>query len=300
MTTGDPVLDFVLSLRAPAATAAMRAVSAASSPEAYLAILPVVYWLISRRVGIILLAADAVASLGAVVAKGIVAAPRPPDAGESAWLARTETAHAFPSGHATSTASTCFTVAALFPALRAFAVAAALTVLVAVSRLYLGLHYSGDVAAGAALGLVVAFSVVAAAPRAGPMLARLPLGARASLGLLFLPVLLVNSGPPALIIACSAAGAFCGHALADAWGWRVPTGNPRRLPAYGALRLLLGMPVLIGIGVGLGDPLTSPALEVAARFLVLGAFVTLLGPRLFMAAEGATPWTGGFRRRPSH
>ncbi|HEX9708357.1 MAG TPA: phosphatase PAP2 family protein, partial [Candidatus Thermoplasmatota archaeon] len=225
MATGDPVLDFVLSLRTPAATMAMRAVSAASSPEAYLALIPVVYWVLSRRAGLLLLGAGAVASLSAVILKDIVAAPRPPDAGPSAWLARAETTHAFPSGHATSTAATCFTLAGLHPSLRAAAAAGLLTGLVGLSRLYLGLHYFPDVLAGAALGAGAALAFVLAAPRAGPWLARLPLPARASLGLFFVPALVLNSSPPAVLIAWAAAGALGGHALADAWGWQLPTGR---------------------------------------------------------------------------
>jgi hypothetical protein len=62
----------------------------------------------------------------------------------------------------------------------------------------------------------------------------------------------------------------------------------------------LGLPAILAVAVGLGDPLTAPPLEAAARFLALGSFVTLVGPRLFQAVERTAPWTEGFRRRPSH
>lgn len=300
MTTGDPVLDFALSMRGPALTTAMRAISAASSPEALVALLPVIYWVFSRRLGLLLLISVGAASLTAVVAKDLVASPRPPDAGESAWLARAETPHAFPSGHASSTSSASFSVAALRPSLRAAAVAGLLTALVSFSRLYLGLHYFADVAAGAALGAAFAAAVVLGAPRASRWLAKLPLAARAAAGLSFLLPLAVNHTAPAVLIACSVAGSLSGHALAEAWGWKVQTGRPSTLPAYGALRILIGLPVLFGAGLGLGDPLLADPLELAARFLLLGLFVTLAGPRLFMAVEKALPWTAGFSRRPSH
>jgi undecaprenyl-diphosphatase len=300
MTTGDPLLDFAVSLRSPGATAVMVAVSAASSPEAFFLLLPCVYWVLSRRVGLLLFVADAAASLGAVMAKDIVAAPRPPDAGPTAWLARAETQYALPSGHATSTAAACSTPVALSPALRAAALAAAITATVGFSRMYLGLHYTVDVVAGAGLGAATAALFVWAAPRAGRALARAPLAARASSGLLFLLPLAINHTPPAVLIASAAAGALCGHALADARGWRLKTGHPATLPAWGLLRILIGLPVIIGIAVGLGDPTAGPVGPITARFLPLGLFVTLIGPRLFLAVERAAPWDEGFRRRPSH
>lgn len=300
MTTGDPVLDFAISLRDPLLTVMMSAASAASSPQALVALIPVIYWVLSRRVGLMLLVTVGASSATAVVVKDVVAAPRPPNVGEGAWIGSPLTTYAFPSGHATSTAAATATPVALRPSVRAAAAAASITALVSFSRLYLGVHYFADVAAGAVLGAAIATAVVLAAPRVAPALGRLPLAARTALGLVFLAPLAVNASALAILTTCPVAGALCGHVLAEAWGWKVETGRPGALPAYGILRVALGLPVLIGLGLGLGDPLSAGPLELSGRFLLLGAFVTLLGPRVFMAVERATPWTAGFSRRPSH
>jgi len=67
----------------------------------------------------------------------------------------------FPSGHAATAFAAAGVVALLHPRLRAPALA--LAALVALSRLYLGVHYPLDVLAGAALGLAIAWTAVAAA-----------------------------------------------------------------------------------------------------------------------------------------
>jgi undecaprenyl-diphosphatase len=101
------------------------------------------------RVFVTLLVADAVAELAADVLKAALPRHRP----RVHQLGGRLTEHSFPSGH-TTTSFACATVLAAFvPRLRVpFYV---LAVLVAVSRLYNGVHYPTDVIAGAALGTAV-------------------------------------------------------------------------------------------------------------------------------------------------
>jgi undecaprenyl-diphosphatase len=79
----------------------------------------------------------------------------------------------FPSGHATSAFAAAGVVMALHPALRAPALA--LAALVALSRVYLGVHHPVDVLAGALLGAAIAAVVVLAARRLPGAPARAPL-----------------------------------------------------------------------------------------------------------------------------
>jgi membrane-associated phospholipid phosphatase len=68
-----------------------------------------------------------------------------------------------PSGHAATAAAAAGVVALLHPRLRA--PLAALVAAIALSRVYLGVHYPSDVIVGAALGLAIAWIVVALARR---------------------------------------------------------------------------------------------------------------------------------------
>ncbi len=114
------------------------------------------------------LASVLVSSLASTLAKLAFERPRPPhgDAGidpvgalPSSW--------SFPSGHATTAFAAAAALGMLCPRLRlpALAVAAA----VAVSRVYLGVHYAFDVLAGAVLGAAIGVLLVLLARRAVPV-----------------------------------------------------------------------------------------------------------------------------------
>ncbi len=288
MATGDPLLDFALGLRSAALTPLMRAASEANSAYAYVLVVPLVYWVLSRRVGFRLLLADAAGTVATVVMKDGFALPRPPDSGETAWLTEAD-GYGFPSGHASAAATTWSTLAALTKRLPLALFGAAVTVAVALSRLYLGVHYGRDVVGGALLGLGVGLTVLAAGPALEGRLRALSRRQRYAAALIFPALLLLNASRDAIVIDCAATGAVFGHLAASDWGWTIGTGDPRKLPLFGALRLLLGLPVLAMLAVGLGSPSSTDPALLAVRFALLGVFVTLLGPRLFGAAEAGLP-----------
>lgn len=93
--------------------------------------------------------------------------PRPPlgDAGIAA-VGTLPSSWSFPSGHATTAFAAAVALGLLCPRLRlpALVLAAA----VALSRVYLGVHYAADVVAGAALGAVIGVALVVALRRALP------------------------------------------------------------------------------------------------------------------------------------
>ncbi|MET9326455.1 phosphatase PAP2 family protein [Tsukamurella sp. NPDC003166] len=113
------------------------------------------------------LAAVAGAAAVAEVIKLIVGRPRPPAADQ---LSAYEATLSYPSGHVTGTAALLLAIALVGtvgrPAARSAAVAAALvvTVFVAWTRLYLGVHWLTDVSAGLLVGAATAALVVALAP----------------------------------------------------------------------------------------------------------------------------------------
>jgi undecaprenyl-diphosphatase len=83
---------------------------------------------------------------------------------ESRWV-RMPTSTSFPSGHSASAATFAVAVGDLAPGLRVPLGAAAS--LVCFSRVYTGVHYPGDVVAGAAVGAVLGRLTSAAVRRIG-------------------------------------------------------------------------------------------------------------------------------------
>jgi undecaprenyl-diphosphatase len=108
------------------------------------------------------------ASLVSTWAKAVFERPRPPLAhvGISA-IGQLPSSPSFPSGHAATSFGAAVALAVLVPRVRWWALG--LAALVAVSRVYLGMHFTADVAAGAVLGSAVALLVVVAARRLPPV-----------------------------------------------------------------------------------------------------------------------------------
>lgn len=90
----------------------------------------------------------------AQVAKTRVKRARPYEADGVVRLIRPPTGSSYPSGHACVTAAMMSVLAAEGPP-RLRAVGAGLTVFVAASRVYVGVHYPSDVVGGAGLGLLL-------------------------------------------------------------------------------------------------------------------------------------------------
>lgn len=99
------------------------------------------------------------ADLLALALKTATGRPRPYEAIASADpLLRTDLGASFPSGHAATSFAGAVLLACVFR--RAVPALLTLATLIAVSRVYVGVHYPLDVLAGAALGTAVALAVV--------------------------------------------------------------------------------------------------------------------------------------------
>lgn len=124
-------------------------------------------------------AAFVVASAASDALKAVFDRARPPLGTEGVTALVTLPADAsLPSGHATTAFAAAGVVALVHPRLRAAALA--LAALVAMSRVYLGVHHPLDVVAGALLGLAIAALVVAAGRRAPAIARRLSGAVRAA------------------------------------------------------------------------------------------------------------------------
>jgi membrane-associated phospholipid phosphatase len=153
MTSADVYLDEDLAaLRHEALTALAKAITDAASSTvgaAAAVIVPVVLWLAHRRrdaVHALLLIGGALAV--AFLVKALVHEHRPP---QRLWVIAPNNPYSFPSGHATVAAALALT-AVLITSGRSRPLVAAVGALfaagVALTRLYLGVHYLPDVAGG--------------------------------------------------------------------------------------------------------------------------------------------------------
>lgn len=153
------VLEEMIEHRDTALTTAMRLITDVFSPGGTIAlgvfVAALLAWRRSAASAVFVLGSTAVASAATLALKYTFARQRPPLVDHLA----NETDYGFPSGHVTGTTAlllaTTVAVTAGWAARRrlAFVVPAAVIGAVAASRLYLGVHWFSDTAAGFAIGI---------------------------------------------------------------------------------------------------------------------------------------------------
>ena len=163
----DVSLFRILNQVPPAVASVLTPLSRLFLPAGIIAVVVLtVGYVVARTRSVLPLAAGAIAAGGAWalahVAKALADRPRPYQVIAGAML-RQQPAHgtSFPSSHTAVTMAVVLALAAFLPRALA-AVAVAYAVLVAWSRVYLGVHYPLDVVAGAGIGMAVGGAVLLA------------------------------------------------------------------------------------------------------------------------------------------
>ena len=254
----------------PALQGVMRALSFLGQQEFFLAMLPVLFVFASPRqairISVFLLvqhAINATAKLG-------THSPRPYWVDPRVTAGATETSYGLPSGHA-QTAAIWLYAASVLHWRWLWPLAIALPVLIGLSRVYLGVHFAGDVLGGWLLGLAVLALYLAFEARVVAWLKRQTFTAHLLLGALVAAVILLAG----ILTQAAVAG------IADPAGWAQYAGHARDLDdfftASGALfGLLAGAALAHRAGFDLGA--TPPTRRLRRLLLaVAGSLVLWLG-----------------------
>lgn len=159
---GVDIIHFIQSFSNPLLDTFFRVITNFGDVPFYLVALALIYWLYSKKTGAHLAAALIIFGFVTQIIKGVVGWTRPyQQVPSDAKAISTATGYSFPSGHSQST-GTFWPVAVHFctdntrkKILTILGIVAIF--LIPFSRVYLGVHYPGDVVFGLALGLVGAF-----------------------------------------------------------------------------------------------------------------------------------------------
>lgn len=284
----------------------------------YLALIPFIYWTLDRGIALRVLLALMLTDCVGTTAKLLLHEPRPywlngtglGDASAIRIMA-TEPSYGAPSGHAGNSFAVWIHLAWRWRQRRMWTIAIALVVLIALSRLYLGVHFPRDILLGWLLGACMLYAFVAAEKPASAWAARqgastlIGIGAALAAGVMALGLLtqarLADIPDPVawkahaanarsvahfFSIAGILFGLVAGHALAlsrcefethAAWSRRIAR------YAFGVIGLLI---VYFGLGLvfaQLADRESIAGLLLRGlRFAAVGLWVTLFAPALFI------------------
>ncbi len=261
--------------------------------EAYLVLLPLIYWCIHKEAGVALSYISLLTAWANSLVKHIFAIPRPSDPRIEMRAPRPETSPSFPSGHAQNAVVNWGYLAYRLRSWGIWAAAFALMVGVGLSRIVLGVHFPQDVIGGWLIGMVLLVGYIWAAPTAGRWLDRQKVAVQSTLALV-VPLALVFLSPPdadglyptegVVTPMSAAAGVGLGLVMERSLvQFRVDGAWWRRVLRFLAGLLLTGS-VYLGPKLLLSEEL-SYGLAVTLRFVryaLLGWVVTFLCPWLFV------------------
>ena len=121
-------------------------------------LIAVIYWAFNKKMGEYIAYASLTSVLVNGAIKDIFKAKRPiGEPGIRSLRIETATGYSFPSGHTQGTASFWGAIAIYLKKNYMYGISALIIVLVAISRLYLGVHYPKDVLFGAIFGILTSF-----------------------------------------------------------------------------------------------------------------------------------------------
>ena len=121
-------------------------------------LIAVIYWAFNKKMGEYIAYASLTSVLVNGAIKDIFKAKRPiGEPGIRSLKVETATGYSFPSGHTQGTASFWGAIAIYLKKNYMYGISALIIILVAISRLYLGVHYPKDVLFGAIFGILTSF-----------------------------------------------------------------------------------------------------------------------------------------------
>ncbi len=302
---GIPIITWLQSLGAWLETP-MELITFLGDEQFYLLILPIFIWWIDvglgLRIGVSLLLS---AGINGTV-KLVFGLPRPYWCSTEVKALSEGTTFGFPSGHSQNALVVWGRLAAWLKKGWVTVLLGVVIVLVAVSRMYLGVHYPTDVLGGWLIGGVLLWALVRFDRPVRDWLAGLSLGGQiGTVVAISLAILAIGSSayfatigrpPPActpesvdphtpndfITAAGTLLGMGMGGALLLDWGqFRTNVGWPKRIGRY-----IIGVAGLMGLYLGLSALFPSGETFTAAifryiRYALLGLWVTYLAPRLF-------------------
>ncbi|BAS26067.1 glycerophosphodiester phosphodiesterase family protein [Limnochorda pilosa] len=258
----------------------------------YILLLPALFWLVDRRrthqVALVFLVSMA---LNGILKEWLVL-PRPGPA-EGVVPIATETSPGFPSGHAQGSATLWTSLALAYPSAFLVGAAIALIALISLSRLYLGVHYLGDVLGGLAIGLALV-AVFFVGYRRG-WGGRWPLGLKVVLALLLVPLALFlepSSGSVRLL------GFLLGFLIGDGVGLAHLPYAPQAAVVRQLVKLLVGYGGFFGL-VFLVEGVLPAGIPSLLGYGLVALWVTVGAPLVFLAT-GLAPRRWGLDGAPDH
>jgi hypothetical protein len=261
----------------------MAAVTSLGSENFYLLALPLLYWCWDKKKAIYTGAVFLVAISLNDIMKTVFQHPRPDPAKLLPGIRELATHYmpsepGFPSGHAQGSVAFWGSLAVTSRNRALWAICTVIIILVSYSRLYLGVHYTGDVIGGFLMGLVCLAAVIPIANSTAKHYHRFYPAAVIAV-LIILPIAATMLLPGNML--AKDMGTISGFLIGAYIAEKKIGFNPLNRIIYQAAKVVIGIAGLAAIRFGLKAILPDLPISDFFRYWLVGAWVSIGAPYIF-------------------
>ncbi len=269
--------------------------------EFYILLLPILFWCLSKRIGMRLGFLFLFSMYLNQVLKDFFAAPRPYQVDSKLYSPVKQSGYGIPSGHAQGTTTVWGYIATQLGSFW-WGIAIAIPLLVSIGRMYLGDHFPQDVIAGAIIGIILVAAYAILEPRVTPWLIRQNRGIKLGLAAgvpLVLAVLHLTTDTATVL--GTLLGFYVGLVFEEDWF----AFDARNVWWKQIVKFALAIVIVLGLRFGLKAVFPATAVFDMLRYTIIGLWVGLGAPWLFVSiglaksAKGIQAPTGTSQPRPS-
>ena len=260
-----------------------KLITSLGSEVFYMMLIPPIFWCLNKKFGFRLLVITSFAAYIATVLKNIMKIPRPP---AEHWKTEPDS-YSFPSGHAYGS-TTLWSYVMIYTRQKFFIILGmVIIVLVALSRVYLGVHYPSDVYVGVALGILTVLLFLLIEPKLTKLITAWSFEKKICIGTLVPAVLFIYGGlffsydPRGVKLAGALLGIFLGYILEEEYvKFSVNVSNKTK-----AIRIILGLFIAYLVYFGLNMVLPFNIITCLFTAWLGGFTVMFIAPWVFKKIE---------------
>jgi membrane-associated phospholipid phosphatase len=250
----------------PALDLPFKALTFLGEEEAFMLLLPLLYWCLERRTGIRLIVLYLFSTWVNAVAKALGGQPRPFEYDPRVQALVQATGEGFPSGHTQSATVLWGYLATQFRQKWVRVLAAVLIIGIPLSRVYLGVHFPTDVLGGCVIGAVLLWMYLRWEPGAEDWLKAKGLALQLGL-VLVVPAVLALLAPASAQDTISATGTLVGMGVGFVFEGRLVRFDSGGAWVKRGLRFVLGVAVVFALRFGLKAAFAALQPEPVFRFV---------------------------------
>ncbi len=277
---GLQIVQWVQSFRNPLFDQFFLSINLLGDEDFYLLFLPVLFWYVEKKLAVRMGVLFLFSLFTNQFLKDFFAAPRPYQVDARLYAPVQQPGYGLPSAHAQGTVTVWGYLATQFRKQFWWVLAFAIPPVVSIGRMYLGDHFPQDVAAGLALGALFVAGYLVLEPRASLWLASLRPSVQIALVLI---VTLVLAALNFNIDASKLIGTFLGFCTSLIFELKWVGFDVRAVWWKQLVKLALGLAIAFALRLGLKAILPPTALFNFMRYAVIGIWVGIGAPWVFVA-----------------